>query len=50
MAVIVGVTAVLVTEPPAKASVKPPKYFTTTAPVGNLGSISRPSPRGQAQI
>jgi copper transport protein len=36
MATIVGVTAVLVTEPPAKASVKPPKYFTTTAPIGNL--------------
>ena len=36
MAVIVGVTAVLVTEPPAKASIKPPKLFTTTAPLGNL--------------
>src|SRR5439155_9457344 len=36
MATIVSVTAVLVTEPPAKASVKPPKYFTTTAPIGNL--------------
>ena len=36
MAAIVGVTAVLVTEPPAKASIKPPKLFTTTAPLGNL--------------
>ena len=36
MAVIVGVTAVLVTEPPAKASIKPPKLFATTAPIGNL--------------
>ena len=36
MATIVGVTAVLVTEPPAKASVKPPKLFSTTAPLGNL--------------
>ena len=36
MAVIVGVTAVLVTEPPAKASIKPPKLFATTAPIGEL--------------
>jgi copper transport protein len=36
MAVIVGVTAVLVAEPPAKASINPPKLFTTTAPIGNL--------------
>jgi copper transport protein len=36
MAIIVGVTAVLVTEPPAKASIKPPKLFNTTAPLGNL--------------
>ncbi len=36
MAVIVGVTSVLVTEPPAKASIKPPKLFATTAPIGNL--------------
>ncbi len=36
MAVIVSVTAVLVTEPPAKASVKPPKYITDTVPIGNL--------------
>jgi copper transport protein len=36
MATIVGVTAVLVTEPPAKASIKPPKFFSTIAPVGNL--------------
>jgi copper transport protein len=36
MAAIVGVTAVLVTEPPAKASVKPPKYVTDTVPIGNL--------------
>ena len=36
MAVIVGVTAVLVTEPPAKASIKPPKLFNTTVPLGNL--------------
>jgi copper transport protein len=36
MATIVGVTAVLVTEPPAKASVKPPKFFSSIAPIGNL--------------
>ncbi len=36
MATIVGVTAVLVTEPPAKASVKPPKLFNTFAPLGNI--------------
>jgi copper transport protein len=36
MAVIVGVTAVLVTEPPAKASIKPPKLFNTTVPLGKL--------------
>ncbi len=36
MAVIIGVTAVLVTEPPAKASIKAPKYFSTIAPIGNL--------------
>jgi copper transport protein len=36
MAVIVGVTAVLVTEPPAKASVKAPKYVTDTVPIGDL--------------
>jgi copper transport protein len=36
MATIVGVTAVLVTEAPAKALVKPPKLFSTTAPLGNL--------------
>jgi copper transport protein len=36
MAVILGVTAVLVTEPPAKASIKPPKLFNTTVPLGNL--------------
>ncbi len=36
MAVIVGVTSVLVSEPPAKASINPPKLFSTTAPIGNL--------------
>ena len=36
MATVVGVTAVLVTEPPAKASIKPPRFFSTIAPVGNL--------------
>jgi copper transport protein len=36
MAAVVGVTAVLVTEPPAKASVKAPKFFSTIAPIGNL--------------
>ena len=36
MAVIVGVTSVLVTQPPAKASIKPPKLFNTTAPIGDL--------------
>jgi copper transport protein len=36
MAVILGVTSVLVTEPPAKASIKPPKLFSTVVPIGNL--------------
>jgi copper transport protein len=36
MATILGVTAVLVTEAPAKALVTPPKLFSTTAPLGNL--------------
>ncbi len=36
MAAIVGVTAVLVTEPPAKSSVKPPKFVSIIAPVGEL--------------
>jgi copper transport protein len=36
MAIVLGVTAVLVTEPPAKASIKAPKLFNTTAPIGNL--------------
>ena len=35
MASIIGVTAVLVTEPPAKASVAP-KFFAKTVPIGNL--------------
>ena len=36
MAIIVGVTAVLVTEPPAKASVSAAKYATDTVPIGPL--------------
>ena len=36
MAAVVGVTAVLVTEPPAKASIKPPKLISDTVPIGNL--------------
>jgi len=36
MATIVGVTAVLVTEPPAKASVSAAKYATDTVPIGPL--------------
>jgi copper transport protein len=36
MATIVGVTAVLVTEPPAKASVTAPKYAFGNAPLGPL--------------
>jgi len=36
MAVIVGVTAVLVTEPPAKASISAAKYTTDTIPIGPL--------------
>jgi copper transport protein len=36
MAVVVGVTSVLVTEPPAKASIKPPKLFNTNVPIGDL--------------
>jgi copper transport protein len=36
MAAIVGVTAVLVTEPPAKASVEAPKFVNAFVPIGNL--------------
>jgi copper transport protein len=36
MAAIVSVTAVLVTEPPAKASVEAPKFISDTVPIGNL--------------
>jgi len=36
MAAIVGVTAVLVTEPPAKASVAAPKLVNAFVPIGNL--------------
>jgi copper transport protein len=36
MAAIVGVTAVLVTEPPAKASIKAPNLIYDTVPIGNL--------------
>jgi copper transport protein len=36
MCVIIGVTAVLVTEPPAKASVSVKKYATDTVPLGPL--------------
>jgi len=36
MVAIIGVTAVLVTEPPAKASVKAAKYATDTVPIGPL--------------
>lgn len=36
MAAVVGVTAVLVTEPPAKASVSAAKYATDTVPIGPL--------------
>jgi copper transport protein len=36
MAAIVGVTAVLVTEPPAKASISAAKYATDTIPIGPL--------------
>jgi copper transport protein len=36
MAAVVGVTAVLVTEPPAKASVAVPKFISDTVPIGDL--------------
>jgi copper transport protein len=36
MVAIVGVTAVLVTEPPAKASVTAQKFISDTVPIGNL--------------
>ena len=36
MAAIVGVTAVLVTEPPAKATIAVPKLINATVPIGNL--------------
>lgn len=36
MAVIVGITAVLVTEPPAKASIRPPRFVSKTVPIGQL--------------
>jgi copper transport protein len=36
MTVIVGVTAVLVAEPPARAATEPTRYFSTIAPIGDL--------------
>jgi copper transport protein len=52
MAVIVGVTAVLVTEPPAKASVAVPKYATDTVPLGplELNYIVEPAKTGPNTI
>jgi copper transport protein len=52
MAVIVGVTAVLVTEPPAKASVKAAKYVTDTVPIGplELNYIIEPAKTGRNTI
>ena len=52
MAVIIGVTAVLVTEPPAKASVSAPKYATDTVPLGplELNYIVEPAKTGPNTI
>jgi len=52
MAVIIGVTAVLVTEPPAKASVSVPKYATDTIPLGplELNYIVEPAATGPNTI
>jgi copper transport protein len=52
MAAIVGVTAVLVTEPPAKASVAVPKYATDTVPLGplELNYIVEPAKTGPNTI
>ena len=52
MAVIVGVTAVLVSEPPAKASVNAAKYATDTVPIGplELNYIVEPAKTGQNTI
>ena len=52
MAVIVGVTAVLVTEPPAKASVNAAKYATDTVPIGplELNYIVEPAKTGPNTI
>ena len=52
MAAIVGVTAVLVTEPPAKASVSAPKYATDTVPLGplELNYIVEPAQTGPNTI
>jgi len=52
MAAIIGVTAVLVTEPPAKASVSAPKYATDTVPLGplELNYIVEPATTGPNTI
>jgi copper transport protein len=52
MATIVGVTAVLVTEPPAKASVKAAKYATDTVPIGplELNYVVQPAKAGPNTI
>jgi copper transport protein len=52
MAAIVGVTAVLVTEPPAKASVKAAKYATDTVPIGplELNYVVQPAKTGPNTI
>jgi copper transport protein len=52
MAAIVGVTAVLVTEPPAKASVSAAKYATDTVPIGplELNYVIEPAATGQNLI
>ena len=49
MAAIVGVTAVLVTEPPAKASIDAPKFVSIIAPVGNLEFNLTVEPPGSAR-
>jgi copper transport protein len=52
MAAIVGITAVLVTEPPAKASVKATKYVTDTVPIGplELNYVVQPAKTGPNTI
>ena len=52
MVAIVGVTAVLVSEPPARAEVAPKGPYATTAPLGDLelNLVVDPAAAGRNQI